>query len=389
MQQQQNFHARQHSYDINKIPFPEGWSMSYTANGDRYFLNHNEKRTTWEDPRKEILVRELQNANPNSIAQIAQIQRQVPNTYSSQPNMVQSQQQQFADSRFDPSKLPLPDGWEQASTPTGDVYYLNLNEQTTTWFHPSFARQLQLKNVQLKQQRSGVTPPSFLYAMQQASSTASNGVIPPELVSALENMNTSSPSTEQTSTDLMQQQLQNSQVRELELERERLRQRRDEILQSSQLKTNYLPFNSQSSDPFLSSASVDVHGRQESIDSGLSLSSGINGSQLTLNSYTVNGTFGAGDQMLNANNVNNLHFSHDDLLSPMDQMTTAATAQHTRMNNNNNNNAHHTATGTMNHMDDLSFIDPIDLTSGNIDMDILTDVEELLNTNSNNIMTWL
>ena len=33
-------------------PLPPGWEKSLTATGQVYFLNHNNKTTQWEDPRK-------------------------------------------------------------------------------------------------------------------------------------------------------------------------------------------------------------------------------------------------------------------------------------------------------------------------------------------------
>jgi len=32
-------------------PLPEGWEMRYTAEGVRYFVDHNTKSTTFQDPR--------------------------------------------------------------------------------------------------------------------------------------------------------------------------------------------------------------------------------------------------------------------------------------------------------------------------------------------------
>lgn len=34
------------------------------------------------------------------------------------------------------ASVPLPKGWEEAKTPTGDVYYINHNNRTTTWDDP-------------------------------------------------------------------------------------------------------------------------------------------------------------------------------------------------------------------------------------------------------------
>ncbi|KAI2531964.1 WWTR1 isoform 8, partial [Pan troglodytes] len=50
---QQHAHLRQQSYDVtDELPLPPGWEMTFTATGQRYFLNHIEKITTWQDPRK-------------------------------------------------------------------------------------------------------------------------------------------------------------------------------------------------------------------------------------------------------------------------------------------------------------------------------------------------
>ena len=32
-------------------PLPEGWEMRYTGEGVRYFVDHNTKTTTFQDPR--------------------------------------------------------------------------------------------------------------------------------------------------------------------------------------------------------------------------------------------------------------------------------------------------------------------------------------------------
>lgn len=31
---------------------------------------------------------------------------------------------------------PLPDGWEQAATPEGEIYFINHQTRTTSWFDP-------------------------------------------------------------------------------------------------------------------------------------------------------------------------------------------------------------------------------------------------------------
>ncbi|XP_030622381.1 transcriptional coactivator YAP1 isoform X2 [Chanos chanos] len=49
-------HLRQSSYEIpDDVPLPPGWEMAKTASGQRYFLNHLDQTTTWQDPRKALL----------------------------------------------------------------------------------------------------------------------------------------------------------------------------------------------------------------------------------------------------------------------------------------------------------------------------------------------
>ncbi|XP_068122958.1 transcriptional coactivator YAP1 isoform X4 [Hyperolius riggenbachi] len=49
-------HLRQSSYEIpDDVPLPPGWEMAKTSSGQRYFLNHIEQTTTWQDPRKAML----------------------------------------------------------------------------------------------------------------------------------------------------------------------------------------------------------------------------------------------------------------------------------------------------------------------------------------------
>ncbi|XP_074496523.1 transcriptional coactivator YAP1 isoform X2 [Sebastes fasciatus] len=49
-------HLRQSSYEIpDDVPLPPGWEMAKTNSGQRYFLNHIDQTTTWQDPRKALL----------------------------------------------------------------------------------------------------------------------------------------------------------------------------------------------------------------------------------------------------------------------------------------------------------------------------------------------
>ena len=36
---------------MQEDPLPEGWEMRYTGEGVRYFVDHNTRTTTFQDPR--------------------------------------------------------------------------------------------------------------------------------------------------------------------------------------------------------------------------------------------------------------------------------------------------------------------------------------------------
>lgn len=42
----------------------------------------------------------------------------------------------FFDLTFLNSPGPLPEGWEQAMTPEGEIYYINHKNKTTSWLDP-------------------------------------------------------------------------------------------------------------------------------------------------------------------------------------------------------------------------------------------------------------
>uniref|UniRef100_H2Z0P3 WW domain-containing protein n=1 Tax=Ciona savignyi TaxID=51511 RepID=H2Z0P3_CIOSA len=42
------------------MPLPAGWSAAKTADGQQYYMNHNDRSTTWEDPRIPIIKQQRQ-----------------------------------------------------------------------------------------------------------------------------------------------------------------------------------------------------------------------------------------------------------------------------------------------------------------------------------------
>uniref|UniRef100_H2Z0P5 WW domain-containing protein n=1 Tax=Ciona savignyi TaxID=51511 RepID=H2Z0P5_CIOSA len=86
------------------MPLPAGWSAAKTADGQQYYMNHNDRSTTWEDPRIPIIKQQRQ----------------------SQPIYPHLQH------------ISLPPGWEQATTPQGEIYFIDHQTKTTSWVDPRF-----------------------------------------------------------------------------------------------------------------------------------------------------------------------------------------------------------------------------------------------------------
>ncbi|TNN01147.1 transcriptional coactivator YAP1 isoform X1 [Takifugu rubripes] len=221
-------HLRQSSYEIpDDVPLPPGWEMAKTASGQRYFLNHIEQTTTWQDPRKALL--QMNQAAP--------------------ANSVPVQQQNL----MNPASGPLPDGWEQAFTSEGEIYYINHKNKTTSWLDPRLDARFAMN-----QQR-----------ITQSAPVKQGGPLPPN-----------------THSQMRLQQMEKERLRLKQ--QELLRQRPQELALRNQLPTSMeqdgstnpvsspmaqdaRTMTANSSDPFLNSGTY--HSRDESTDSGLSMSS--------------------------------------------------------------------------------------------------------------------
>ena len=77
---------------------PAGWETSRNEKGREYFIDHNTKTTTYQDPR-------------------------------TRPQYVE------ADTRASRPE-PLPSGWEMRYGRTGALYFIDHNTRTTTWTDP-------------------------------------------------------------------------------------------------------------------------------------------------------------------------------------------------------------------------------------------------------------
>ncbi|XP_064610095.1 LOW QUALITY PROTEIN: E3 ubiquitin-protein ligase NEDD4-like [Liolophura sinensis] len=94
-------------------PLPAGWAMSVAPNGRVFYINHNERITSWDDPR--------QNRRSNSMRSL-----EVPNPIwrsSSNEDLLRD-------------LGPLPPGWEERTHSDGRVFYIDHNTHHTQWEDP-------------------------------------------------------------------------------------------------------------------------------------------------------------------------------------------------------------------------------------------------------------
>lgn len=160
---------------------------------------------------------------------------------------------------------PLPDGWEQAMTQDGEIYYINHKNKTTSWLDPRLDPRFAM-NQRISQSAPVKQPPPL--APQSPQGGVMGG-----------------------SSSNQQQQMR---LQQLQMEKERLRLKHQELLRQELALRSQLPTMEQdggsqnpvsspgmsqelrtmttnSSDPFLNSGTY--HSRDESTDSGLSMSS--------------------------------------------------------------------------------------------------------------------
>ncbi|XP_032415881.1 E3 ubiquitin-protein ligase NEDD4-like isoform X2 [Xiphophorus hellerii] len=95
---------------------PQGWEVRSAPNGRPFFINHNTKTTTWEDPRLRIPVQKRRTGS------------------------------------LDPKDLgPLPPGWEERIHGDGRIFYIDHNTKVTQWEDPRL-------------QNSAITGPAVPYS---------------------------------------------------------------------------------------------------------------------------------------------------------------------------------------------------------------------------------
>ncbi|XP_029905941.1 WW domain-containing transcription regulator protein 1 isoform X1 [Myripristis murdjan] len=288
---QNHQHQRHQSFDVaEELPLPPGWEMAYTSNGQKYFLNHIEKITTWVDPRKSMApnmtrMSLLHNAQNNATT-LPQALTHTPSHNQSQCSMAPSQ----------PNLGDLPAGWEQAVSPQGETYYIDHKTHSTSWLHPKLLmqqhrqhpqqhhhQQQQIQAQQVPVQTMG--SPSTL--AQQHSSAGGMMVVGGPLGAGASGVG---GVTSVQGVGVTQQQ--KMRLQRIQLERERIQRRQEELMRQEVALCGQLPMEADSlasslppaganqknnsnmasagSDPFLNSSHFH-HSREQSTDSGLGL----------------------------------------------------------------------------------------------------------------------
>ena len=262
-QQQQQLppptHLRQSSYDDGLGALPDGWEMATTKEGQVYFMNHETKTTTWEDPRKQ------QHQQLMQLQQLQQQQQQQQNgALSPQPAApvaavagaaIAHQRSQSFD-----NVGALPAGWEQGVTPSGEIYFINHTTKKTTWFDPRIPAQNQ--RVPLRQFDQAANAAAV--ASQQASMQALTPAQKRQQEARLQRLENERRALQQRQAELKKQ-----------LER---RSQSQENMQAAvnQTQEMFMRQTITDADPFLGNTAAapsaemhPAHPKQESTDSGV------------------------------------------------------------------------------------------------------------------------
>ncbi|XP_057701440.1 E3 ubiquitin-protein ligase Itchy-like isoform X2 [Corythoichthys intestinalis] len=147
---------------INNGPLPQGWEQRVDQNGRMYFVDHIEKRTTWERP-ESLPTGWERRVDPmgrvyfvDHITRTTTWQRPTQESvrnyeeWQHQRSQLQGAMQQFnqrfifglqdqlaatTNKEFDPMG-PLPHGWEKRTDTNGRVYFVHHPTRTTQWEDP-------------------------------------------------------------------------------------------------------------------------------------------------------------------------------------------------------------------------------------------------------------
>nr|CAB3267816.1 yorkie homolog [Phallusia mammillata] len=209
------------------MPLPPGWSAATTTDGQQYFMNHNDRTTTWEDPRIAIIKQQRQSQLVQQSQSLSVTSSPLPQT-SIHNNIP-------ADRALQQS---LPPGWEQSKTQQGEVFFINHQTKSTSWIDP------RLQNIQGNGQQNNSQLQQQLMKVNQMDMASNAGrsvgsSLPPQQQSMLKHFT----------------------------------QEKDLLMRKQMLKQSQSQMSASGMDPFLGSGSPNYHQRDPSQDSGVGMGS--------------------------------------------------------------------------------------------------------------------
>ncbi|KAM4720217.1 E3 ubiquitin-protein ligase NEDD4-like isoform 4-T4 [Anableps anableps] len=120
------------SYTLTTPGLPPGWEERKDAKGRTYYVNHNNRTTTWTRPI-------VQGANN------IQVRRAVKDTLSN-PQSPQLSPYSSPKSQHKTQQSFLPPGWEMRIAPNGRPFFIDHNSRTTTWEDPRLKYPVHMRN---------------------------------------------------------------------------------------------------------------------------------------------------------------------------------------------------------------------------------------------------
>uniref|UniRef100_A0A915A7X5 WW domain-containing protein n=1 Tax=Parascaris univalens TaxID=6257 RepID=A0A915A7X5_PARUN len=130
-------HRTAKSCDLDSEP-NRHLEMSFTPDGQPFYIDHNSKMTYWSDPRAKS-----QSLDPLAVGMNDPTIMQQPQQQPQQQSIAQSLQPNDLDDGLG----PLPEGWMKNYDQNGDPYFIDHINQTTTWYDPRIPRHLQEERI--------------------------------------------------------------------------------------------------------------------------------------------------------------------------------------------------------------------------------------------------
>uniref|UniRef100_A0A3P9K6X2 HECT-type E3 ubiquitin transferase n=1 Tax=Oryzias latipes TaxID=8090 RepID=A0A3P9K6X2_ORYLA len=120
------------AYTLTTPGLPPGWEERKDAKGRTYYVNHNNRTTTWTRPI-------VQGANN------IQVRRAVKDTLSN-PQTPQLSPYSSPKSQHKTQQSFLPPGWEMRIAPNGRPFFIDHNNRSTTWEDPRLKYPVHMRN---------------------------------------------------------------------------------------------------------------------------------------------------------------------------------------------------------------------------------------------------